>query len=190
MESRSFLLEVILIVVDLQLVLNLSKWFSILYVGGQIYNQLAREGDKSVFLGVESYPKTSTTQGKYSRYWKSQKDSMYWICSLVAGCLVFSLYFSCLIPLHSESPVMPANWPSPSHGCCVVLFFSQSTFFWVFLSHLKQIWEQLFFHNLACQVKLLTHLFSDLQLIFLFSIGRLWNKAGAVAHLCSQEIYG
>lgn len=77
MESRSFLLEVILIVVDLQLVLNLSKWFSILYVGGQIYNQLAREGDKSVFLGVESYPKTSTTQGKYSRYWKSQKDSMY-----------------------------------------------------------------------------------------------------------------
>lgn len=48
--------------------------------------------------------------------------------------------------------------------------FSQSTFFWVFLLYLKQMWEQLSFHNLACQVQLLTDLFCDLLLTFCLAL--------------------
>lgn len=116
-----------------------------------------------------------------------QTEFVVWLLAICS-----SVFISRLIPLHSERPVMPANWPSPSHGrwglFCFV--FSRSDFFRVFLSHLKQMREQQSFHSLACQVKLLTDLFCDLQLVFLFSIGKLWNKAGAAAHPCSQEIFG
>ena len=157
-------------------------------VGGQICNQLGRRGKESVCLGVESYPKISRTQEKYSRYWKSQKGLGVltdWICSLIAGQLLFSLYFSCLIPLQSEPPVIPTNWPSPSHGGW--FFFTVSFLLGLPLTSEADVGTTAIPQSgMPGTTAHRSLLWSAAD--FLFSIGGLWNEAGATAHPCSQEI--
>lgn len=76
--------------------------------------------------------KPQPTQDKYSTYWKTQKGLNVltdWICSLVAGDLLFSLYFSCLILLQSELPIMPT-----AHG---LVLHMEVDFFFFFLTRLS-----------------------------------------------------
>lgn len=60
-------------------------------------------------LRVTQTPQQSRRSGQGTGV--PRRDSMYLESEFVVWLLI-SLYFFCLIPLQSELPVMPTNWPS------------------------------------------------------------------------------